>query len=321
MLDVNDFEAVFSFDPNYTYSQTTITSINSNRRTLGGTLFFDKLLAQLHIKSGHLYPPHKNADLRDLHERIVTAPIADHHKQSVLFYILRDCRAPDAALDPADSFAKSCYLPQKYWVVVEGLWEMDHLQFRPAMESLTHPSLLPTFPAEVLLTLLEHVQESDRDLPLAYYNCVQPPLTTPALQTSYFRYLAGLSVTEAYAFLQAQPSQTQKNLLQILISETLSFVPLSERAERSVELIDLPFTDEEEEWFEDYLLAGKGRTLHGARDTVVMRRIAVGKYADALDVGKQLTGRRYDGVTWESIKDKIGRGLGPRADLNVFNMP
>lgn len=76
---------------------------------------------------GYLYPPAKNADLRELHERITTAPIADHYKQSLLFYLLKDSSGEGETR--AEDFAKAVCLPRKYWVVIEGLWHMDRLQF------------------------------------------------------------------------------------------------------------------------------------------------------------------------------------------------
>lgn len=43
-------------------------------------------------------------------------------------------------------------------------------------------------------------------------------------------------------------------------------------ARRAAQLVGLPFTPEEEGWYEDYLLRGHGRRLHRARDAVLARR-------------------------------------------------
>ncbi|OJD35871.1 elys-like domain [Diplodia corticola] len=351
MLDINDFAAVFASDASGgdIYPHPTVNAIRANRRTLGGTLFFDRLLAQLHVKSGYLYPPSKNADLRELHERITTSPIADHYKQSLLFYLLKDSSG-ESSSQPGD-FAKSVCLPQKYWTVIQGLWHMDRLQFINALESLTDPSLLPTFPEDVLRVLLEHAATATNDpvdhhshhhnrhhlqngghggggggnstqhLPLAYYNAVRPPLSSsPELQRAYFRYLAGLSVPQAYFFARAQPSQDQRALLELLIQEAMAPAAAEARARRTEELVDLPLTEEEEGWFEEFLLEGKGRALHASRDTVMARRLALGKYPDAVDVGKDLSGRRFNDVTWDGVKDILSAGLGSRATEGVFKM-
>lgn len=73
------------------------------------------------------YPPRTNADLRSLFTHIVSSELDIHHKQALIYYILKDCRsAPDAA----DQFAQTCHLPQKYQLFIDGLWNMDRLEFR-----------------------------------------------------------------------------------------------------------------------------------------------------------------------------------------------
>lgn len=75
----------------------------------------------------NLYPPRSNADLRSLVQKIASAPLDVHQKQALIYYILRDCRAPS---DAASQFARRCYLPEKYRLFIEGLWKMDRLEFR-----------------------------------------------------------------------------------------------------------------------------------------------------------------------------------------------
>lgn len=87
------------------------------------------------------------------------------------------------------------------------------------------------------------------------------------------------------------------------------------RSDKGVELINLPFDEEEESWFEEYLLTGKGRTLYGAKDTVIMRRIASGKMTETFHDSTGLSGRKLDGVNWDTLKDSIQRGAGPRISL------
>lgn len=171
------------------------------------------------------------------------------------------------------------------------------------------------FPEEVLLTLLHHCSEENRTLPLAYFNTVQPPLSNPDLLDDFFAYLAQISITEAVYLARKQPEQEQKHLLQLLIHESLSGATGIERSDRGVELVDLPFTDEEEGIFEEFLLSGEGKGHHGARDAVMMRKIATGRLQEALEIGKGLKGRRIDDVSWDSVKEAISNGLGPRAEL------
>lgn len=55
----------------------------------------------------------------------------DHYKQSVLYYILKDLvhSKKQPAQQPAQSFAKACYLPEKYKMFIDGLWLLDRLKF------------------------------------------------------------------------------------------------------------------------------------------------------------------------------------------------
>ena len=73
------------------------------------------------------------------------------------------------------------------------------------------------------------------------------------------------------------------------------------RATRAVELIRLPLSDHEERWLEDYLTHGKGKNLYGAKDTVMMRRIATGRVKEAADLSKSVKSRRVDGLNWETL--------------------
>ena len=100
----------------------------------------------------------------------------------------------------------------------------------------------------------------------------------------------------------------------MLISLVLNNSPQATIADRSVELVNLPLTAEEEGWFEEYLLRGDGRGLKKAKDTVVMRRIGTGKFKEGLDT-KGLKGRDVAGLDWNTLTAGIEAGLGPRADL------
>lgn len=176
---------------------------------------------------------------------------------------------------------------------------------------MTHPSLIPTFPDEILYTLLEY-NDQDKSLALAYYHAVQPPLSTRDATVKYVKYLADISITEALFFVRQRSSGYQKDLIETLCYEALQSSVGDSRADRGLELVGLPFTEAEEACFEEYLLVGGGKSLHGARDTVMMRKILTGKLDDALVCGKHLSGRKFDGMTWDRVKDAMKQGMGPR---------
>jgi len=75
------------------------------------------------------YPANNNKKLRDLHDAIVKSDGADHHKISVLYYIILDCDAPTGRRDYSTQFENASYLPGKYAKYMKGLWHMDRLDF------------------------------------------------------------------------------------------------------------------------------------------------------------------------------------------------
>lgn len=72
-----------------------------------------------------------------------------------------------------------------------------------------------------------------------------------------------------------------------------------------MELIGLPFDDQEEGWFEDCLLRGNAKGLHGAKDTVMMRRLATGKLENLSADLESLGGKKVDGLNWDILRQGI----------------
>jgi hypothetical protein len=217
------------------------------------------------------------------------------------------------------------HLEKRFWTFIEGLWALDHLEFRIAVEHLTHPSIIPTFPDEILHVLMKSLHgqaDTDAILPLAYYNCVQPPLADARVRDEFATYMAGRNVTETYAWIRERPEHEHTHLLEILMEQVLERSAWNNdeaylRSDKAVEFVSLPFTEDEEAFVEKFLTEGKGRTFQGAGDTLLMRRIAMGRLADVASE-KGTRGRRMEGVTWEVLKDGVKAGLGPRREEEGF---
>lgn len=171
------------------------------------------------------------------------------------------------------------------------------------------------------------VQGDPKDdiLPIAYYNCVKPPLEDQKVRNEFAKYLSSRDCTETYYWIRERPEHERNALLEILVEQTLEKNAfsgdaddhISPREDRAMEFVNLPFSDEEDAFIEKFLTEGKGRVFHGAHDTVIMRKIATGKLQDvASDTGAR--GRRVDGVNWEVLKDGVKKGLGPRKDEEAF---
>ena len=362
MLDIADFNVLFAFDPRFSFSNNSQSQIALNRQSLGGQLFFDRLLEVLKVKctlwralpsqfssksssnarnTGKPYPPTSNKDLRELHKSIVEASIAAHHKHSLLYYILLDCfvhstsssrgrrgaseRQTSAVVtttaeSPAETFAGQIHLPQKYSYAIQGLWNMDRTQFKPALDYLCQPSLLPTFPEAVLRVLLANGRHN---LAVAYLGTLGAAFNVAALDdvlTAYFRIIADAGIANAYAFLQGQAVADKRGLFEVMVDSALS-TPITAgkngsaaRVERCAQLIDLPFSEEEEGWLEDFLVTGEGRNLQGARQTIAMRWIAIGAIGDAAEVMEDLKENvKIDDetkLTWSDIVDGLAQGRG-----------
>ncbi|KAH7094962.1 nuclear pore complex assembly-domain-containing protein [Paraphoma chrysanthemicola] len=336
MLDIEDFEAAFPHG--VTYTPGIVTQIQEYQHALGGKTFFERLLELLKIRGGRrVYPPKNHQVLQDLHQRIVSAETTLHNKHCLIFYLLKDLSPQiHEATELATAFARDVHLEKRFWTFIEGLWALDHLQFRTAVENLTHPSIIPTFPDEIIYILLEGREKlaavgmekapEDEILPLAYYNCVKPPMEEQKVRNAFCKYLTTRNVTESFYWIRSRPEYEQKPLLEIMIEHTLERNAWSgvsndvySREEKAMEFVSLPFNDEEEEFVEKFLTEGKGRNYLGAQDTVLMRAIAMGKLTDVAH-DSVTRGRKFDGVTWETLKDGVKQGLGPRKDEEGFTV-
>lgn len=204
-------------------------------------------------------------------------------------------------------FAKQVYLSRRYELVMTGFWELDHCQFSRALEHLTEPSVTPTFADEVLLTLARH-PKCDNSLAMAYYLTVNPPLQNKQAFEAYFDLLCDTSIVEAYHYSQRQSEQKHKALLEKLIWAVHSEAADEMRAERALLLIALPLTEEEEGWFEACLLHGSASKLPGARDSILMRRLAVGKYIQ--DPVSRHNGPKINGLDWSNILSSMQKTAG-----------
>lgn len=172
--------------------------------------------------------------------------------------------------------------------------------------------MIPSFADEILEALVLHSSE-DLAIPLAYYHSVQPALTSSRATENLFSAIARTSVTEAFYFSRGQSQCMQRHMLELLIAAVLKNSPPETIADRSVELVNLPFSLEEEAWFEYYLLRGEGRAIRKGRDTIMMRRMGTGKFSETISL-KNVGGRVIRGLDWERLSAAVKEGLGPRLD-------
>lgn len=211
--------------------------------------------------------------------------------------MLKDCKP---VTDHGESFARKVYLPRKYKVLTSGLHNLDHGQPKVALELLTDPSLTPTFSDQILYTLLQNLK-LDKSLAMAYYVTVTPPLQDQKTLNAYFSFLSDTNIVHAYHFCQKRNISQRKALFEILILSALSSQG-EQTASRAETLIGLPLTDEEVCWFEDFLLHEKGSSCHGAKDSVMMRRIATGRDYGNDPSLQHFRGQTIDGINWGDVR-------------------
>lgn len=154
MAPWEEFDIAFAFKRDFSYDHKLVDQIISNRRVLDHVLFVDRLLKILGIEAGKtflglklesmskanvygvaskIYPPRSNQSLRSLFQQIVSSSSPNHHKQSLIYYILKDCRGATEK-SGALQFARTCYLPDKYRLFIDGLWYLDKLEFRVSIQ-------------------------------------------------------------------------------------------------------------------------------------------------------------------------------------------
>ncbi|KAL8854010.1 MAG: hypothetical protein Q9221_001133 [Calogaya cf. arnoldii] len=275
MAEFENFDILFASDRSFAYGEQTITKILKSRRLAGNELLIDKLLKTLEVERPQdLYPPRSNQSLRTLHSQIIDSASPDHHKQSLLYYILKDTQDHNIS---SSAFARAVFLPKKYRIFIDGIWLLDRGDFENALGYLTEPVLIPTFPEEILYLLCTHPDQHDDKLPLAYYYTVSPSVTSPKVTEALFAKLAMSSVSASLTWCRSCGESSHRQLFEQLIYTVFSGPAGENRAKRSVELIHQPFTREEEAWFGAYLIAGKGKNLHGAKDAYKVRTAATGK--------------------------------------------
>ncbi|KHJ35386.1 putative ccch zinc finger domain protein [Erysiphe necator] len=316
MFCAENFEDIFDLDQNDFYNDNIIISICDNRKTLQ-MLFIDRIMKILGIKKPHrLYPPKSSDGLKNLHNAVIETNGTDHYKLSVFFYVLLEFDRVMSTCQSSEVFVQKSFLPKKYQTLIKGLWHMDHQEFEVALQYLAHPSLIPSFPDEIIEVLCK-ASKDDPTLPIAYYHSVQPALSNQQTVNYLLKQLARKSVTEAFFFTRTRNECFQQATFELLIHLVLDQSP-GDVGEKCLELINLPFTSQEEVWFEEYLLLKDGRTLKGAKDVLMMRSIGTCKFNEFLSLNNPNI-ENINGVNWNLISNAVFSGLGPRVSTEKRN--
>ena len=174
-----------------------------------------------------------------------------------------------------------------------------------SLEYIAHPSLMPDFADDIITALIRHAPGEDYSLALAYYHTVQPVLRTSSALELLSGALAATSLPAALHHSRTFPAHAREQLFRQLVRSVLEApAPGDEAADRAVELVSLPMDADEEGWFEADL-TGDGAGMRKAKDALVMRRIVMGRFDEAV-------AEKGLGARWGPILEGMKQGLGGR---------
>lgn len=175
-----------------------------------------------------------------------------------------------------------------------------------ALDYLADPSLIPTFPDEILYALtLSQLPKHDDSLAIAYYLTAAPPLATEKVQRAFFEVMCRSNVTEAFYFTRKYDEFHRRSFFEQLIEFVHKSGAGQTRSKRAMELVGLPLDEDEECWFEEGLLQGNASSLPGAKDTVMMRRLAIGQMDGLGAELESLGGKKVDGLNWDDLRESM----------------
>ncbi|KAH7002326.1 nuclear pore complex assembly-domain-containing protein [Ilyonectria destructans] len=284
------------------YDRKLQHEIESSRKSFDGILFIDRVLRAVGITKAKVYPPKTDNAVKQLHQQICDANMSMHYKFSLFYYVLLDFDEASGHQNVSEAFVEASGMPKKYQIFMKGLWYMDKQDFARALEYIAHPSLIPDFADDIITVLVRRAQGNDYTLALSYFQTVQPILKTSAALELLFNAMARTSVSEALFYSRTHPTHTRQLLFRQLVASVLEGRAGEEFSTRASELAFLPLDSAEEEWFEEYLTTGNGKSHKKAKDTLLIRKIACDRFSE---VSNQRHGGQWAGVL-EGIKGGIG---------------
>ena len=185
-----------------------------------------------------------------------------------------------------------------------------------AIEYLAEPSLIPTFPDEILYALtLSKLPKHESSLAIAYYHIAAPPLATEKVRKAFFETLCRSNLTEAFYFTRKCDGIHRRGYFIQLVTFVHSTPAGQTRSKRAMELVVLPLDKDEDAWFEETLLHGSASTFPGAKDTLLMRRLATGQMTGLPGELESLSGKKVDGLNWVDFRESM-RHTQPAYQLN-----
>ena len=116
------------------------------RNTMGGELFFDRLLGCFGIDDTAFYPPKSKSQLEKLIDAVTSNADFDNlRKNCTIYYLLKD-RSPASA----SQYGERTVMPDSFRKLMDGYWALDHLDFGAALQALTSPGVEADWPDKII---------------------------------------------------------------------------------------------------------------------------------------------------------------------------
>ncbi|EEB06779.1 fungal protein [Schizosaccharomyces japonicus yFS275] len=207
-------------------------------------LFFDVLLAVIAgIQDAAVYfPPSDLNELKTLFLKIDESGTDELKQHCCFYYILKDW-------NKSKEFAEQVLLPKNFRTLMDGYYEMDHMNYESALNCFLHPSVIPNFADKILETLY---QQKQYRLSVRFVQTISPPLDTYQKQSTYILSLAQLNFVCAYQ--NARKFQNSQELWTEMVRQVLA----SENKKACKSIIALPLSQQEQQLLRDILLQDKG---------------------------------------------------------------
>lgn len=125
------------------------------------------------------------------------------------------------------------------------------------------------------------------------------------MQRAFFETLCRSNVTEAFYFSRKYDDSHRQKFFSQLIEFIHKTAAGQKRSRQAIELVGLPFDENEEGWFMETLLHGSSSTLPGAKDTLMMRQLATGQLDGMAGELEALGGKKVDGLNWDDLRQSM----------------
>lgn len=112
-------------------------------------------------------------------------------------------------------------------------------------------------------------------------------------------------MTEAFYFTRKHDEAQRHSYFVQLIEFVHKIAAGQTRSKRAIELVGLPLDEDEEAWFEATLLDGSASNFPGAKDTLMMRHLVIGRMEGLSGELEALGGKKIDGLNWDDLRESM----------------